>query len=147
MKMAWVISSGPVILKRQAMERLEVIADSYLSPNAPVQLATPVFLAQRHGFQKQVMARIRKNLEDLDRQLALQKSCTRLEVEGGWYAVLRVPAIGSDEELAIELVTKQDVYVHPGHFFDFATEGYLVLSLIAQEEEFAEGIRRVLSAV
>jgi len=147
MKMAWVISSGPEKLKRQAMERLEVIADSYLSPNAPVQLATPVFLAQRHGFQKQVMARIRKNLEGLDRQLALQKSCTRLEVEGGWYAVLRVPAIGSDEELAIELLTKRDVYVHPGHFFDFATEGYLVLSLIAREEEFAEGIRRVLSAV
>jgi alanine-synthesizing transaminase len=147
MKMAWVISSGPEKLKRQAMERLEVIADTYLSPNGPVQLATPVFLAQLHGFQKQVMTRILKNLEDLDRQLALQKSCTRLEVEGGWYAVLRVPAIGSDEELAIELLTKQDVYVHPGHFFDFAAEGYLVLSLIAREEEFAEGIRRVLSAV
>jgi alanine-synthesizing transaminase len=146
MKMAWVIASGPERLKRQALERLEVIADTYLSPNAPVQLATPVFLDQRHGFQKQAMARVRKNLAELDRRLAGQKTCSRLEVEGGWYAVLRVPATGSDEELAIELLTKQDVYVHPGHFFDFGAEGYLVVSLIGREEEFAEGIGRVLSA-
>jgi alanine-synthesizing transaminase len=146
MKMAWVIASGPERLKRQALERLEVIADTYLSPNAPVQLATPAFLQQRHGFQKQAMARVRTNLAELDRRLAGQKTCSRLEVEGGWYAVLRVPAMGSDEELAIELLTKQDVYVHPGHFFDFGAEGYLVVSLIGREEEFAEGIGRVLSA-
>jgi len=145
MKMAWVIASGPEELKRQAVERLEVIADTYLSPNAPVQLATPVFLEQRRGFQKQVIARVRRNLAELDRQLSKQKACERFEVEGGWYAVLRVPATGSDEELAIELLTKGDVHVHPGHFFDFAAEGYLVVSLIAREEEFAEGMRRVLS--
>jgi len=146
MKMAWVIASGPEGLRRRALERLEVIADTYLSPNAPVQLATPAFLGQRHGFQRQLMARVRKNLAELDGQLVLQKSCGRLEVEGGWYAVLRVPATGSDEELAIELLTKQDVYVHPGHFFDFSGDGYLVVSLIAREEEFAEGMRRLLSA-
>ncbi len=146
MKMAWVIASGPGELKRQALERLEVIADTYLSPNAPVQLATPAFLQQRHGFQKQVMERMRKNLAELDRQLAGQKTCSRLEVEGGWYAVLRVPATGSDEDLAIELLTKDDVYVHPGHFFDFGAEGHLVVSLLAREEEFAKGIGRVLSA-
>jgi alanine-synthesizing transaminase len=146
MKMAWVVASGPEELKRQAVERLEVIADTYLSPNAPVQLATPVFLGQRHGFQKQVMERVRKNLAELDRQLSKQKACERFEVEGGWYAVLRVPATGSDEELAIELLTKGDVHVHPGHFFDFAAEGHLVVSLIAKVEEFAEGMRRLLSA-
>jgi alanine-synthesizing transaminase len=146
MKMAWLITSGPQRSKKQALERLEVIADTYLSPNAPVQLATPVFLQQRHGFQKQVMARVRKNLAELDRQLAAPKTCSRLEVEGGWYAVVRVPAAESDEELAIELLTKQDVYVHPGHFFDFAVDGYLVVSLITREEEFAEGIGGVLSA-
>jgi len=146
MKMAWVIASGPGELKRQALERLEVIADTYLSPNAPVQLATPAFLQQRHGFQKQVMERMRKNLAELDRQLAGQKTCSRLEVEGGWYAVLRAPATGSDEDLAIELLTKDDVYVHPGHFFDFGAEGHLVVSLLAREEEFAKGIGRVLSA-
>jgi len=146
MKLAWVIASGPGELKRQAMETLEVIADTYLSPNAPVQLATPVFLEQRHGFQRQVMARVRKNLAELDRQLAGQKTCSRLEVEGGWYAVVRVPATVGDEELAIKLLRENDVYVHPGHFFDFAAEGYLVVSLIAREEEFAEGIRKLLAA-
>jgi aspartate/methionine/tyrosine aminotransferase len=146
MKMAWVIASGPGELKRQALERLEVIADTYLSPNAPVQLATPAFLQQRHGFQKQVMERMGKNLAELDRQLAGQKTCSRLEVEGGWYAVLRAPATGSDEDLAIELLAKEDVYVHPGHFFDFGAEGHLVVSLLAREEEFAKGIGRVLSA-
>ncbi len=146
MKMAWVIASGPAGLKSEALERLEVIADTYLSPNAPVQLATPAFLQQRHGFQKQVMTRVRKNLAELDRRLAGQKTCSRLEVEGGWYAVLRVPATGSDEDLAIELLTKDDVYVHPGHFFDFGAEGHLVVSLLAREEEFAKGIGRVLSA-
>src|SRR5713101_6640656 len=146
MKMAWVIASGPGELKRQALERLEVIADTYLSPNAPVQLATPAFLQQRHGFQKQVMERMRNNLAELDRQLAGQKTCSRLEVEGGWYAVLRVTATGSDEDLAIEVLTKDDVYVHAGHFFDFGAEGHLVVSLLAREEEFAKGIGRVLSA-
>src|SRR3984893_6090259 len=147
MKMAWVIASGPGELKKSAMERLEVIADTYLSPNAPVQLAAPVFLEQRAGVQKQVTVRARRNLSELDRQLAGQKTCGRLEVEGGWYAVLRVPATRSDEEVAIELLTEKDVYVHPGHFFDFPTDGYLVLSLIAREDEFAEGVRRILELV
>src|SRR6266478_2321860 len=74
MKMAWLVASGPDELKRTALEKLEVIADMYLSPNAPVQLATPVFLEQRGGFQKQVMSRVRKNLAEMDRQFALQQT-------------------------------------------------------------------------
>lgn len=145
MKMAWAVTSGPEELKQQALERLEVIADTYLSPNAPVQLATPTLLEQRAGFQKQLMTRARRNLADLDQQLARQKACARLELEGGWYAVLRVPAVQTDEELAIALLEGKDIYVHPGHFFDFVGDGYLVVSLIAREKEFAEGIGRVLS--
>lgn len=144
MKMAWLIASGPEKLKTEALEKLEVIADTYLSPSAPVQLAAPVFLEQRAGFQRQVTARVKKNLAELDRQLAMQESCRRLAMEGGWYAVLRVPAHRSDEDLAVEMLTDRDVYVHPGHFFDFAGEGYLVVSLIAREDEFSEGLRRVL---
>jgi aspartate/methionine/tyrosine aminotransferase len=147
MKMAWVIASGPAQVKTQALERLDVIADTYLSPNAPVQLATPAFLEQRSGFQKQVMARVRNNLSELDRQLAGQKACSRLDVEGGWYAVLRVPATRSDEELALRLLETRDVYVHPGHFFDFPNDGYLVLSLITREDQFAEGVRRILTLI
>src|SRR6266403_3344540 len=144
MKMAWVIASGPGELKRRALERLEVIADTFLSPNAPVQLATPAFLEQRGGFQKQLLARVRQNLEELDQQLNGQRNCSRLQVEGGWYVVLRVPATGSDEELALTLLETREVYVHPGHFFDFPTDGYLVLSLITGEDQIAEGVRRIL---
>ncbi|HEV2297561.1 MAG TPA: pyridoxal phosphate-dependent aminotransferase [Candidatus Acidoferrales bacterium] len=145
MKAAWLIVSGPEKLKAEAVARLEVIADTYLSMNAPIQLAMPVFLEQRHEFHKQLMTRVKKNLSELDCELKKQKSCSRLEVEGGWYVVLRVPATRSDEELAIELLTKHAVYVHPGHFFDFPSEGYLVVSLIAAEQEFAEGVRLLLS--
>jgi alanine-synthesizing transaminase len=144
MKVAWLIANGPAALKRQAIEKLEIIADTFLSPNAPVQLATPTFLELRSGFQKQLLARVRQNLKELDRQLDAQRSCSRLQVEGGWYAVLRVPATRSDEELALTLLETRDLYVHPGHFFDFPTDGYLVLSLIADEDQFAEGVRRIL---
>jgi aspartate/methionine/tyrosine aminotransferase len=145
MKASWLITSGPKDLKSQALARLEVIADTYLSMNTPVQLAIHILLKQRHGFQKQVMARVQKNLAELDRRLRRQKSCGRLEVEGGWNAVLRVPAIQSDEDIAIQLLDEKSVYLHPGHFYDFSGDGFLVVSLITPEKEFAEGIRRVLS--
>jgi aspartate/methionine/tyrosine aminotransferase len=145
MKAAWLISSGPDELKAQALARLDVIADTFLSMNTPVQLALPTFLDLRRGFQEQVMNRVRKNLTELDKQLSAQNSCVRLEVEGGWYAVLRVPAIRSDEELAIELLNKHGVHVHPGHFYDFPTDGYLIVSLITPERDFKEGINRLLA--
>ena len=144
MKLAWLAVSGPEELRREALARLEVIADTYLSLNAPVQLATLIFLEMRHGFQRQVMDRIRKNLAELDRQLAAQKTCSRLEVEGGWCAILRVPATGSDEDLALELLEQKGVYIHPGHFYDFQQDGYLVLSLITPEKDFLVGIEQIL---
>ena len=144
MKFAWLAVSGPEDLARQAMARLEVIADTYLSANAPIQLAAPVLFAQRHDFRRQLMARIRVNLAELDRQLAAQKACARLQIEAGWYAVLRVPVTRSDEDLVIELLEQKSVLVHPGHFYDFPADGYLVLSLIAREEEFREGVKRLL---
>ncbi len=144
MKLAWLAVSGPATKKREALARLEVIADTFLSMNAAIQAAAPTFLAQRHGLQQQLMARLRSNLAELDRQLSDQKVCTRLEIEGGWYAVIRVPAIRSDEELALELL-QEGVYVHPGHFYDFSGEGYLVVSLITREREFAEGIEKLMA--
>ncbi len=145
MKAAWLITTGPEAQKSQALARLEVIADTYLSMNAPVQLALRVFLEQRHSFQQQLMALLRKNLAELDLQLAAQKSCRHLHLEGGWYAVLRVPATRSDEDLAIHLLATKNVYVHPGHFYDFPSDGYLVVSLITPERDFAQGIARLLS--
>jgi alanine-synthesizing transaminase len=144
MKVAWVVTSGPEELRTAAIGRLEVIADTYLSMNAPIQWAVPALLEQRKSIQRQLLERVRANLMELDRQLAGQESCQRLSVQGGWYAVLRVPVTRSDEELAIELVREKLVVVHPGHFFDFPSDGYLILSLITPEGEFREGIRRVL---
>ncbi len=146
MKAAWLIAGGPQQWKSEAHGRLEVIADTYLSVNAPVQLAIPRFLEQRHAFLKQVISRVRRNLAELDRQLAEQSACSRLALEGGWCAVLRVPATRSDEDLAIELVTAQGVSAHPGHFYEFPAHGYLVVSLITPERTFAEGTRRLLSS-
>jgi aspartate/methionine/tyrosine aminotransferase len=145
MKVAWLAVSGPEELKAQALDRLEVIADTYLSMNAPIQHAIPEFLKLRHEFQQQLMSRVRGNLAELNRQLATQKTCGRLEIEGGWYAVLRVPATRTDEEVALDLIEKKGVYVYPGHFYDFPTDGYLIVSLIASEQEFAEGIKRLVS--
>jgi alanine-synthesizing transaminase len=144
MKLAWVAVSGPETRKREALARLEMIADTFLSMNAPVQVAAPALLAQRHGFQDQLMTRVRTNLAELDSQLAEQQECSRLEVEAGWYAVLRVPATRPDEELALELLESSGVYLHPGHFYEFSGDGYLVVSLITPEREFEEGIEKLL---
>jgi alanine-synthesizing transaminase len=144
MKVAWIAASGPLAEVDAATERLEVIADTYLSMNAPIQWATTVLVEQRVTIQRQLLDRVSRNLAELDRQLALQTMCQRLIVEGGWYAVLRVPVTQSDEELAVDLLRKASVLVHPGHFYDFPGDGNLVLSLIGVEAEFAEGVARVL---
>jgi len=145
MKAAWLVASGPAELKTQALARLEVIADTFLSPNAPVQLALPALLEGSSGFQRQVLERLKNNLAELDRRLAGHATCSRLKVEGGWYAVLRVPATRSDEDLAIELLTTHGVYIHPGHFYDFPNDGYAIVSLLTPERDFAEGIHLLLA--
>ncbi|HEX3106630.1 MAG TPA: pyridoxal phosphate-dependent aminotransferase [Terriglobales bacterium] len=144
MKLAWIAVSGPPAEVTPAIQRLEVIADTYLSLNAPIQLAARVLLDQRENIQPQLMHRVRANLSELDRQLAAQKSCSRLEVKGGWYAVLRIPVTRSDEDFAIELLQRSGVLVHPGHFYDFPIDGYLVLSLITAEAEFSSAVSAAL---
>ncbi len=146
MKAAWIVVSGPEPARGQALDRLEVIADTFLSVSAPAQQALGPFLSLRGGFQRQVCARAKRNLAELDRQLARQASCARLRVEGGWYAVLRADSGRPDEDLAIEWLRERNVYIHPGHLFDFPADGYFVISLLAREDEFAEGVRRLLSA-
>jgi len=144
MKLAWIATSGPEDAVAAALARLEVIADTYLSMNAPIQLAAPVLLEQRHSIQALLLDRVRANLSELDRGLARQKTCSRLELEGGWYAVLRVPVTQSDEELAIEILRKLSVLVHPGHFYDFSSDGYLIISLIVPPQDFRHGMAQVL---
>ena len=147
MKLAWIVVSGPPELRREAQARLEVIADTYLSVSAPVALATPHWLAQRHALQTQILARVQSNLGKLDQLLAPDLPATRLRVEGGWYAILRVPSTRSDEDWAIAILTQAGVLVHPGHFYDFPSEGFLVLSLLPAPDLFGEAVRKIISII
>ena len=143
MKLAWIVLSGPENLREAAHDRLEIIADTYLSVNAPIQHAARELLLQKNSMQPQLLRRIRSNLEFLDEEVRNADAIQRLRVEGGWYAVLRVPVKQSDEDLAIELIGR-GVILHPGHFYDFSRDGFLVVSLITPSQEFSEGIRVVL---
>jgi aspartate/methionine/tyrosine aminotransferase len=146
MKLGWMVVNGPEELVRPALERLEVLADTYLSVGTAVQHAAPVLLAQRPTIQQELLERIRGNLEHLDQGVE-GSACSRLPAEGGWYAVLRVPGTLDDEEWAVRLMEEEGVYVHPGHLFHFSGGAYLVLSLIVGQESFSEGVGRLLRVV
>lgn len=149
MKVAWLIAVGPG--SEEALARLEVVADTYLSMNAPVQQALPAWLEKRAGIQAQIRTRVQSNLDELDRALASQAEgqagggliINRLGIEGGWYAILRIPATQPDETTALELL-KLGVLVHPGYFFGMGESGWLVVSLLARPSEFALGISELL---
>ena len=142
MKVAWIFSQGPQPALHEALSRLEVIADTFLSMNAPLQHALPALLAARHKMQRQILERTRANLVALDAQLSRQSLITRLHAEAGWYAILRVPALAADEETAVRLLQEQRVLVHPGSFYGMPAQGWLVLSLLPREEEFRLGVER-----
>jgi hypothetical protein len=142
MKLGWVVVSGPRALRDEALARLEVIADTYLSTGTPVQLAARSLLGMRADVQRGILRCVRANLASLDALLA-GSECNRLVGEGGWYAVLRVPRTRSDEQWALDLLAHEGVYVHPGHFFDFTDDGRLVVSLIMPEDVFRDGVKRI----
>jgi len=139
MKAAWIAATGA----DDALDRLEVIADTFLSMNAPVQWALPAWLKMLDPIQQQIRQRTAANLAELDRQLADSSLVGRLKVEGGWYAVLRIPALESDELTARRLLD-DGVHVHPGCFFGMPPSGWLVISLLGPEEEFRWGIAALL---
>lgn len=141
MKAAWIVAPGPNAL--DAMARLEVIADTFLSMNAPIQRAIPAWLADRREIQRQISARVLSNLAELDRQLDSADIVRRLDVEGGWYAVLRIPALQPDETTVLELL-QQGVWVHPGYFFGMEESGWLVLSLLGPVAEFRTGVQAIV---
>jgi hypothetical protein len=151
MKIAWLAVTGPDSQVRPALDRLEIIADTYLSLSAPAQAALPVLLAQRHSLRPQLLARIRENRALLQSQLRSHPACELLHSEAGWYATLRyspnssTPA--SDEDLAIHLLRHHLVLLHPGHFYDFPSSNHLVLSLITPPPDFAQGVQKLLSCL
>ncbi len=145
MKLAWMIAGGPEELVSPALERLAFIADAYLSLATPVQHALPAILRAGAGPRDAISARARTNLEALDRA-ASGTSATRLDLEGGWYATLRVPRVRSEMETCLRALDR-GAYVHPGSFFGFEDEAYVVVSLLAREQDFAAGIDAVLAAI
>jgi aspartate/methionine/tyrosine aminotransferase len=122
------------------LERLEVIADTFLSMNAPVQRALPQWMHGRRRIQEQILDRVKANLAVLDQALAEQTLMSRLQIEAGWYAVLRIPAAQSDAETAIHLLVDHGIAIHSGGFFGFSQSGWLVASLLGRESEFSYGI-------
>jgi aspartate/methionine/tyrosine aminotransferase len=137
MKAAWIAVTGPEQI--QALERLEVIADTFLSMNAPVQWALPVWLESRAVVQDQIRHRVTANLAALDAQLATLPAVRRLAIEGGWYAVLRIPALAPDEQTVLALL-ERGVWVHPGYFFGMPESGWLVVSLLGNEANFSSSL-------
>ncbi len=141
MKAAWIIVNGPQ--RDEAMRRLEVIADTFLSMNAPVQWALPKWLASRNGIQSQIKTRVKVNLAELDRQLSGRSVIRRLDLEGGWYAILRIPALQPDQRTVVDLL-EEGIWVQPGYFFGMDESGWLVVSLLAPREEFEGGVSGML---
>jgi aspartate/methionine/tyrosine aminotransferase len=144
LKLAWTAVTGPERLRREALGRLEIVADTYLSVSTPVQVAAPELLARREELQAPIRDRVRANLAALRSALGPGSPATLLEPEGGWCAVVRVPATITEEERVSGLLEERDVLVHPGYFFDFPREAFLVLSLLPPPAEFAEAVARVL---
>jgi aspartate/methionine/tyrosine aminotransferase len=141
MKAGWMMLDGPPKLCREAAERLELIADTYLSVSTPVQHALPELLRLGDGVRRQILERVRGNLH------WLRTVCDPLTVEGGWYAVLPLPHSFDEHAFVLELLDQDGVLVQPGYFYDFESEGFLVLSLLAKPEEFRAGVERLLRRI
>lgn len=147
LKLGWMAVSGPRSLREEAMARLEIVADTFLSVGTPVQIAAPSLLGRVAELQGPIAARIEENLTRLADAFGPASKATLLRPEGGWSAVLRVPSTIPEEELVLRLLEERGVLVHPGYFFDFPEEAFLVLSLLPTPEVFAHGLRALQEAV
>ena len=146
MKLGWIVAAGAPDLCRQALERLEWIADTYLSVSTLVQSAAARLLAAGQTVQDQIRQRTAENLA-FARQVVAGTQAGLLDVEGGWYVTLRVPRVRTEEEWKLDLLDRYQVLVQPGYFFDFESEAYLVLSLLTPPEVFRPGMRRLLECM
>jgi alanine-synthesizing transaminase len=144
MKLGWMVAGGPPALVDAALARLEIICDAYLSVSTPVQQAAGALLACGKEVRRLVVERVRRNLGDLQALVAGRPSCSVLRVEGGWSAVIRVPATRPEEALVLELLERDSVLAHPGYFFDFPHEAFVVVSLLPEPGAFREGVARLV---
>jgi aspartate/methionine/tyrosine aminotransferase len=147
LKLGWIALSGPEPIVSAAQARLEFACDTYLSVATPVQAAARDILTLGVSVRRQIEARIVANYHRLEALAGAAPATTLLRAEGGWYAVLQVPTFRSEEDLALHLLTEHGVLAHPGYFFDFSHESFLILSLLTPEADFEEGVRRILSVV
>jgi aspartate/methionine/tyrosine aminotransferase len=138
---------GPDALARAALDRLELICDTYLSVSSPVQAAAAALMERGGGIRQQIQSRIHVNLDQLRAAVTRDPSVELLNGDGGWSAVLRVPSTETEEALVIHLLEHHETLVHPGFFFDFPHEAFLVLSLLPPPAVFAEGVGRVVEHV
>jgi aspartate/methionine/tyrosine aminotransferase len=146
MKLGWIVVSGPASLRREATEKLEWIADTYLSVSTPVQCAAARLLSAGQAVQEQIRQRTAANLS-VARETLAGSAANILAVEGGWYITVQVPRVRSEEEWTLELLDRRDVLVQPGFFYDFETEAFLIVSLLTAPGIFREGISRLRSMV
>jgi alanine-synthesizing transaminase len=144
LKLGWLAVAGPDKIVAEAIQRLELICDTYLSVSTPVQLAAAELLERGAAVRAQIAARVVANYRRLKVLSASAPSSCVLTASGGWYAVVRVPTLRSEEELVLDLVTADGVLAHPGYFFDFPRESYLIVSLLSPEAPFADGVARML---
>ena len=143
-KLAWIALQGPDDRRRQARERLQLIADMYLSVSTPVQLAASSLLEAGQAIRAQIRERLVANLRLARALVAEHPACQLLNVEAGWSVVIQVPATRSEEDLAVELIEQDGVIVHPGYFFDFPREAFAVVSLLTPPAELRNGLARLL---
>src|SRR6185503_8252104 len=130
LKLGWCIAGGPPAERDAALDALELIADSYLSVGTPVQVAAPQLLREGGAIRAAIHTRVRENLAALRAAAARYPACEVLKVEGGWSAVIRIPSTRPEEDLVLDLLRRERILVHPGYFFDFAREAYVVVSLL-----------------
>jgi hypothetical protein len=142
-KLGWIAARGPEPLVTAALERLELVCDTYLAVSTPAQLAAPALLERGAAVRSQISIRIRANYHTLQMLAGAVPSCRVLRSGGGWYAVLQVPSLEPEEDLVLRLLG-EGVLAHPGYFFDFPRESFLIVSLLPPEAAFADGISRVL---
>jgi alanine-synthesizing transaminase len=147
LKLGWMALGGPDAAVRPALGRLELVCDTYLSVSTPVQAAAAELIERAAPIRAQIQSRTAANHRRLVERVADVPACRVLRAEGGWYGVLQVPSFGSEEDLVVALVERDGVVVHPGYFFDFPRESYLVVSLLPPEAVFANGVDRVLRRV
>ena len=143
-KLGWTVVGGPAAERAAALDGLELIADTFLSVGTPVQVAAPALLERGAAVRAAIQSRVRDNLAAARGIVSAHPACDLLPVEGGWSAVVRVPATRSEESLALDLLSRERVLVHPGYFFDFEHEAFLVVSLLAPAAGFADGFSRTL---